>query len=511
MVGSSILPGRALKINNLQGELRPASNIVLPIFYTFFYFDRVKAKATTVNTNPKNKKGAGGSKSGRMERVLDSRRHPIRGLWRCGSRYYAQMRFPGETSARKIPLMVDDRPVRTTAEAIEARDRLRLHRKDGRPIAARGTKPMFPEAVATYCAHHKALAAAEDARRIKLLAQGAVGYEWPGSVRKPSTVDSEAKLLNHWVTAIGNIRVDKITRAHVVTHLKKLESQGRAGSTRNSYAVALRNFFKDLADRGTLTPDLLPTRNLDRASVKRPPTEFLHHRHVARLLAVARRLGDRANNITAKQDDDDLLRNGHELADLIALLAYSGARLGETLRLTWNDVDLDGGTLHLGTDGRTKNGRPRKLPLNPDLAAHLKAMTARRLPDCPWLFPSPRRQKDADDSAARPWLNVHKSFEKLRDIAATADPGMTEAEARDIARLRTTRLHDLRHHFASVALMAGVPVATVAGFLGHLDGGALCMKTYGHLCADHAREQAQRLVFNGPRLVEAEPPVAKSA
>ena len=446
-------------------------------------------------------------------RVLDSRRHPIRGLWRCGSRYYAQMRFPGKKSAKKVPLTVDARPVHTTAEAIEARNRLLHLRKDGHLITTSGIKPLFDEAVATYCAHHKALADAEDARRIKLLSQGAVGYEWPGSVRKPSTVRSEALLLKHWVTAIGNIRVDKITRVHVVNHLNELQKQGRAGSTRNSYTVALRNFFKHFADLGVLTPDLLPTRNLDRASVKRPPTEFLHQRHVARLIAVARRLGDRANNITAaKQDaDDDLLRNGHQLADLIALLAYSGARLGETLRLTWHDVDLVGGTLHLGTDGRSKNGRPRKLPLNPDLAAHLKAMTTRRLPDCVWLLPSPRRPKDADDSAARPWLNVHKSFEKLRDIAATPDPGMTEAEARDIARLRTTRLHDMRHHFASVALMAGVPVATVAGFLGHLDGGALCMKTYGHLCDDHAREQAQRLVFNGPRLVEAEPPAAKSA
>lgn len=484
----------------------------MPLFYALFYKQDVKPKATASKESPKNEKGVGGTRTAKMVRVLDAKRHPVRGLWKRGSRYYCQLRVPGKKSAQKIPLLLDNRPVRTTAEAIEARNRLVLLRKDGRLVATCGTKPMFPDAVAAYVAHHTKLANDEDAHRIKRLAQGAVGYEWNPDVRKPSTVASEAKLLDQWVAVIGSIRVDRITRAHVVAHLKNLEADGRAGSTRNSYAVALRNFFNDLADRDILKKELLPTRDLDRASVKRPPSEFLHPRHVARLVTVARRLADRAD-VAAGQTavDDELLRNGCQIADLISLLAFSGCRLGEALRLTWNDVDLDAGLLHIGTDGRTKNGRPRKLPLNPDLRTHLEAMKSRRLPDCLWLFPSPRRPKDADDATAKPWVNVHKSFEKLRSIAAAPDAGMTEAEARDIARLRTTRLHDLRHHFASVALMAGIPVPTVAGFLGHLDGGALCMKVYGHLCADHAQEQAQRLVFTGPRLVAAEPPVAKTA
>lgn len=38
---------------------------------------------------------------------------------------------------------------------------------------------------------------------------------------------------------------------------------------------------------------------------------------------------------------------------------------------------------------------------------------------------------------------------------------------RDIARLPDLRIHDLRHSFASSAIMDGVPLATIAKLLGH--------------------------------------------
>ena len=40
--------------------------------------------------------------------------------------------------------------------------------------------------------------------------------------------------------------------------------------------------------------------------------------------------------------------------------------------------------------------------------------------------------------------------------------------------------HDLRHHFASICVMAGIDFMTVAAWLGHKDGGILVGKVYGH-------------------------------
>src|SRR5437870_10938551 len=41
--------------------------------------------------------------------------------------------------------------------------------------------------------------------------------------------------------------------------------------------------------------------------------------------------------------------------------------------------------------------------------------------------------------------------------------------------------HDLRHLFATRCIESGVDIPTVSRWLGHKDGGALAMKTYGHL------------------------------
>lgn len=53
--------------------------------------------------------------------------------------------------------------------------------------------------------------------------------------------------------------------------------------------------------------------------------------------------------------------------------------------------------------------------------------------------------------------------------------------------------HTLRHHTASVLIAEGVPVTTVAKFLGHGDGGALLLRTYAHLLPDADEVTARAL------------------
>jgi integrase len=55
--------------------------------------------------------------------------------------------------------------------------------------------------------------------------------------------------------------------------------------------------------------------------------------------------------------------------------------------------------------------------------------------------------------------------------------------------------HDLRHLFATICIESGVDIPTVSRWLGHKDGGALAMKTYGHLRREHSIAQAQRVSF----------------
>ena len=49
--------------------------------------------------------------------------------------------------------------------------------------------------------------------------------------------------------------------------------------------------------------------------------------------------------------------------------------------------------------------------------------------------------------------------------------------------------------FATRCIENGVDIPTVSRWLGHQDGGALCMKTYGHLRDEHSTNEARKVTF----------------
>ena len=59
--------------------------------------------------------------------------------------------------------------------------------------------------------------------------------------------------------------------------------------------------------------------------------------------------------------------------------------------------------------------------------------------------------------------------------------------------LRSTRLHALRHYTATELLAAGVDLRTVAGRLGHGDGGATTLRIYAGRVAEADRRAAVTL------------------
>jgi integrase len=56
--------------------------------------------------------------------------------------------------------------------------------------------------------------------------------------------------------------------------------------------------------------------------------------------------------------------------------------------------------------------------------------------------------------------------------------------------------HDFRHFFATTCIEAGVDIPTISRWLGHKDGGALAMRVYGHLRAEHSFSQIKRVTFH---------------
>jgi integrase len=76
-------------------------------------------------------------------------------------------------------------------------------------------------------------------------------------------------------------------------------------------------------------------------------------------------------------------------------------------------------------------------------------------------------------------------------------------------KLRSTRLHSLRHYSATELVAAGVDIRTVAGRLGHGSGGAITLKVYAAWVDEADRRAATTMAGVLPQ-VSPQPPIPRS-
>jgi integrase len=168
------------------------------------------------------------------------------------------------------------------------------------------------------------------------------------------------------------------------------------------------------------------------------------------------------------------MRNGHgrfsrDCADFVEGLAFTGCRKGEANEIEWRDLDFEASELVVRGDAvtGTKGGEGwRRVPMIPDARALFERLRAERAhePLDGKVFQVCECQKALDRACAK--VGAH----------------------------RITH-HDLRHLFATRCIESGVDIPTVSRWLGHRDGGALLMKTYGHLRREHSQTQARKVTF----------------
>jgi integrase len=163
---------------------------------------------------------------------------------------------------------------------------------------------------------------------------------------------------------------------------------------------------------------------------------------------------------------------------LVQAALATGCRYGELCRLTVADFNVDTGTLAVR---QSKTSRPRHVVLTDEGAALFRQWCAGRAGGELLLV----------HSDGQPW---GKSHQDLRMRAACERAGIVPS----------INFHGLRHSWASLAVMSGMPLMVVARNLGH-SSTRMVEQHYGHLApsyvADSIREHAPKSGFKPGKIV----------
>jgi integrase len=245
--------------------------------------------------------------------------------------------------------------------------------------------------------------------------------------------------------ALGSRPASSIAAADIKAFLSEKTT---TPATSNRYKAAISFVFRVGIENGKIESN--PARIVRQRKEDNGRIRFLSHEEETRLIKVIKK------------------RYPHHLPALMVAL-HSGMRLTEQFKLTWSGVDLKRKQLSLY---KTKNSKPKHLPLNSVALAALQELHDHKKPGEPRVFMSKYGQ---------PLGNPRKWF-----IPALEEAGIEEFT-----------WHDLRHTFASRLVMAGVDLRTVQQLMGHKTI-AMTIR-YSHLAPEHQLDAVERLVKHAGR------------
>ena len=261
--------------------------------------------------------------------------------------------------------------------------------------------------------------------------------------KKPASQDHDRIALKlHIRPRLGAKKLAEITEREISRLHRGME---KTPVMANRVLALLRNMF-GLARRWRMFEGANPCADVKRYREK-PRNRFLSDDEFARLgKALAEMEGERNVNSAA--------------IEAIRLLALTGARKNEVLRLRWEYIDKQ---RHVAWLPDSKTGaRPLRLE---EPALELLSKLPRT---GEWVFPSRR-----------------KPGTPVRDISKTF------AAVLKRAKIEKLRLHDLRHSKASVGAELGLSLPMIGAMLGHAR--ASTTERYAHLAADPVRAAEQRV------------------
>lgn len=262
-------------------------------------------------------------------------------------------------------------------------------------------------------------------------------------------LDNAGRLLPQFADYLQSVGAETITTEHALRWATM--PSGTSPTYWQLRLSVVRGFARYLH---TIDPtaEVPPSGVLPAATGGRRPTPYVYcDDEIAGLMAAARRWRSRLGSQT--------------LQTLIGLLAVTGMRIGEAIRLDRDDLDLAHERLLVLN---SKFGKSRQLPLHPSTVTALRDYLKLRDHVHPHAQTTALLITATGKRLDRRY--VERQFAQLRNrVGLTPRPGC-----------RPARLHDVRHTFAVRTMLdsyraggdAQARLAQLATYLGHTDPGA---------------------------------------
>ncbi len=265
---------------------------------------------------------------------------------------------------------------------------------------------------------------------------------------------------------------------------RRFVSEGTRGSRSNRLTL-VRQFARFLAPDEPRT--FIPPRRFLGVKVRKPVIRVLARDEVQRFLVACDKM----------TDSNQYPHRGLIHGTLLSLLLMTGLRRGEALALKVADVDLNSGVLSVK---RAKFGKSRFVPVAEDVLERLrtyhvelgKRIDGRCSEDA--FFPGPNGHVPGKPAS------LYASFRRTLDASGIDHGG----------RGKGPRLHDLRHSFALLRLLAwyeqgadlNAKLPLLATYLGHIGLGTT--QVYLHMTRDLVGEVSRRFDARFGHIITAE-------
>jgi integrase len=290
------------------------------------------------------------------------------------------------------------------------------------------------------------------------------------NVRSSTYARYEQLSRKHLIPALGPMKLKKLSAIHLEGLYEAKLEEGLAPRTVNYIHVTISKALRYAVGKDLIRQNVATLAEAPQP--KNPEMRTLNQEQVGAFLEAAR--GDR-------------------LEALYVLALATGMRRSELLGLKWEDVDLQARIVLVR----------RGLTISPNGGIEI---------DDPKRFDSKRRLEISSEVAAI--LKEHRKRQAEERMAAASGAWRDEGfvftthsggylhpntlytayfkPLREKAGVRLIHFHDLRHTYASLALLNAVPVKVVSEVLGHKDI-ATTLRTYAHVLPGMQAEAARTM------------------